>query len=257
MRLFLDTTIQIDRIFGSRKKKAAIRAACEGHTCCCSTYVLGEFYATIIKDAVDIYHILWGEDNLNEAERRVSELARNRRSERMHLLFIQLRDLYQNNLDEIRCEVQSYLEDLLHMFHRGLEETLGDATQCQRGRARLVMEEGLPILEGAGCRKDSCRCEVEAFWKDNQPLLEDVTFPDTLQEKPAQLLHAIRQGKYNNIKGNSCRTLGDSIITLEARAAADGICTTNRADYQPLCDLFQTSLCCPDYSAVFQKPTFS
>lgn len=251
MRLFLDTTIQIDRIFGSKKKKAAIRAACAGHHCCCTSYVLGEFYATIVQDAVNIYHILLSEDNLDEAEKRVAELARNRHSQRMHLIFIQLRELYQNDLEEIKCECQSYLEDLIYMFHRGLAEDISDTTGCQRGKACVEYEDEIPYLTGVNCRKDTCVCQIEEFWRDHLPLLAGVPLPEDLEDEVRLLLEQIQAGQYP-VKGNQCRTLGDSVITAEAKSGDGAVCTTNQKDYRPLCELFRVQMCCPDYSAVYR-----
>lgn len=71
MKLFLDTTVQIDRIFGSLPKRKSIKEVCTGKECWCSTYVLGEFYANIVNDAVCICHFLYQENDLNEVERRI------------------------------------------------------------------------------------------------------------------------------------------------------------------------------------------
>lgn len=244
MRLFLDTTIQIDRIFGSRKKRNMIREICAGKECCCTTYVLGEFYATIMRDVVTVYSVLLRENDLNEAERYVAELARNRTANRTHKIFIHLRELYDNDLEKMKCEMESYFEDLLFMFYRGVNATLSDRTHCQRGKAQIKYYDRIPVVEGVGCRKTDCHCDIERFWTDHCALLADMSFPDTLGDPPRELLAQIREHK-NDVKGNSCRTLGDSIIVLEARDNQGDVCSTNQKDFLPLCEMFQVKLYIP------------
>lgn len=247
MKLFLDTTVQIDRIFGSSKRKAAIQNICAGEECCCTTYVLGEFYATIMMDVVTVYHVLSVENNLNEAEKCVAELARNRHADRTHKIFIHLRELYDNNPEQMKCEVESYFEDLLHMFYRGIDPNLSDRTQCQRGKAQITYHDGVPILTGTGCRKSDCQCDIERFWIDHQALLNGVSFPAALDGRVLGLLAQIGKENYD-VKGNHCRTLGDSVIVLEALDNEGEVCSTNRGDYEPLCEAFQVTLHVPDYS---------
>lgn len=246
MKLFLDTTIQIDRIFGSSKRRNAIRAVCQGRECCCSSYVLGEFNSNIMLDVVFVYHTLLQENDLNEAERRVEELARGRRQNRAHMIFVHLRELYDNNLEEIKCELESYLEDLQSLFFRGIDGDLSDFTRCQRARAYLRYEDGVPVWEGCSCRKERCVCNIVPFWESHRDLL-DAPFPSGLEERAEALLNRVRQSDYD-VKGNNCRSLGDAVIVLEARDAGGEICSTNRKDFAPLCKLFQVRLNVPNYA---------
>lgn len=246
MKLFLDTTVQIDRIFGSCKKREAIQEVCAGKECCCSTYVLGEFYANIVYDAICVCHFLLQEDDLNEAERRITDFPRNRQANRMHKIFIHLRTLYDNNLEMIKCEMESWLEDLPHLFYRGIQPKLADGTKCQRAKARIVYRDEIPFLEGIGCRKESCQCDIEAFWTAQQPLFAQTLLPEGMAPKAKLLLENMQRDIYN-VKGNCCRTLGDAIIVLETRNQGGEVCSTNRKDYLPLCQLFQVTLQLPDY----------
>ena len=255
MKLFLDTTVQIDRIFGSLPKRKSIKEVCTGKECWCSTYVLGEFYANIVNDAVCICHFLYQENDLNEVERRITDFARNRQADRMHKIFIHLRNLYDNNLEMIRCEMESWLEDLLHLFYRGIQVELTDGTGCQRAKAHIVYQGGIPILKGANCQKTNCQCSVEEFWSMQQPLLAQIPLPEGMNGKVRPLLEGIQKSVYN-VKGNYCRTLGDAIIVLETRDQGGGVCSTNKKDYLPLCQMFQVTLQSPDYrgNGVYNLP---
>ncbi len=251
MELFLDTTIQIDRIFGSQKKKAAIRAACGDAACRCTSYVLGEFNATIMTDAVTVYNILLIEKDVNEAAKRVADVTRNRHESRSQLILIQLRELFDNNIEQMKCELESYFDLLLRMFYRGLSRELADETACQRAKARITYEDKVPALEGASCQKASCQCAIEDFWRKRQPLLASASLPPALNGKVKPLLTGIAADSYD-VKGNHCRSLGDAVITAEAGALEGEVCSTNRRDFEPLCALLHVPLHVPDYSGIYQ-----
>ena len=54
MKALLDTTIQIDRIFGSDRRIARINEVLKGKQLISSTYVLGEYYKNIVNDFVTL-----------------------------------------------------------------------------------------------------------------------------------------------------------------------------------------------------------
>ncbi|MEZ4730431.1 MAG: hypothetical protein R3E79_25175 [Caldilineaceae bacterium] len=51
-RVFLDTTIQIERVTGTRSRQAEIAQALTGLQVLTSTYVLGEYLRTLVQDAL-------------------------------------------------------------------------------------------------------------------------------------------------------------------------------------------------------------
>lgn len=57
MKALLDTTIQIDRIFGSDRRIARINEVLKGKQLISSTYVLGEYYKNIVNDFVTLSSI--------------------------------------------------------------------------------------------------------------------------------------------------------------------------------------------------------
>ena len=57
MKVVLDTTIQIDRIFGSNKRLKRIDEVLRGNELISTTYVLGEYFYNIVNDYVTLYNI--------------------------------------------------------------------------------------------------------------------------------------------------------------------------------------------------------
>lgn len=63
-------------------------------------------------------------------------------------------------------------------------------------------------------------------------------------------------GEYCNTKdekayrGNNCKTLGDTIISLETLKSEWklGVCTSNKKDFEPICEAVGLELVTPDYS---------
>lgn len=65
MKALIETTIQINRIFKS-KKRAAINEFMRENECYCSTYVLGEFKANMVHDFLTVYGIVRAENNFTD-----------------------------------------------------------------------------------------------------------------------------------------------------------------------------------------------
>jgi hypothetical protein len=56
--IFLDTTIQIDRIGSSAKRQVQLEKELANYRLITSTYVLGEYLRTIVKDAIYLYGLV-------------------------------------------------------------------------------------------------------------------------------------------------------------------------------------------------------
>lgn len=81
MKALIETTIQIDRIFKS-KKKAVINAFMKENECYCSTYVLGEFKAGMINDFLTLYGIVRTENNFADVNEAVAKVFSSRQKSR-------------------------------------------------------------------------------------------------------------------------------------------------------------------------------
>lgn len=94
MKALIETTIQINRIFKS-KKKAAINEFMKENECYCSTYVLGEFKANMINDFLTLYGIVRIENNFADVCEAVADVyGSSRQKSRLLLLLSELQRDY-------------------------------------------------------------------------------------------------------------------------------------------------------------------
>lgn len=247
MKVHLDTTIQIDRIFGSDKRKSRIAEVLEGKELVTSTYVLGEYYNNMVNDYITLYHIFLQEKDIKQTGCRITEKAFGRSQGRMFKLFNDLVSCCDGDLELIEDNLDNYLQVMLARFHEGIDETLMNETECHRAKAKVVYEDGIPRLESLRCRKEDHQCEVCTFWmqrkEDLERLLENQNYDRTLKEIIEQSLQ-----ENKNFKGRNCSKLGDTVITAEAIGKKDmEVCSSNRGDFEPICESFGVSLTVPDY----------
>ena len=72
---------------------------------------------------------------------------------------------------------------------------------------------------------------------------------EEIDGKIREILHSAKDNE-QEYRGNNCKTLGDTVISLEAKKSrhALGICSSNKKDFQPICDAIGVELAVPDYS---------
>ncbi|MCL1845126.1 MAG: hypothetical protein FWF77_04400 [Defluviitaleaceae bacterium] len=231
MDIVLDTTVQIDRVLGSKKRKSRISEAIAKKECFSTMYVLGEYNSTIIKNYVTMYAIIDQADDLNEAEIMINESAFGRSQNRMHKIFIFLRKLYGDNLDNIKDNLKANFDVLIHKFYTGINKDLLSGTKCNRANAYIEYSEGCPVLKESGCRKTDNRCDIASLWKRNYIQIEGLV---ESSDTP---------------KGKSCTDVGDLIICIETfDGGIHTICTSNSKDFMPITKHLGMALIVPNYS---------
>lgn len=235
MKALIETTIQINRIFKS-KKRDEILAFMEENECYCSTYVLGEFKANMVDDFLTLYGIVRTENNCADVCEKVAEVyGSSRQKSRFLLLLASLQRDYGDDYALIKEQLEGYPELLLHRFERGIEPKLLNFTDCARAKAELDTERMTWRDNGIRCRKDCDQCAIVQFWEKNKKRVQDLEnvkgIPDKMK-KPLKYLN--EEGEIP--KGNACRSLGDCIIALESLELENGcVVTSNEADYVPIC----------------------
>lgn len=235
MKALIETTVQINRIFKS-KKRAAINEFMKENECYSSTYVLGEFKANMVHDFLTVYGIVRTENNFTDVYEKIAEVyGSSRQKSRLILLVTNLQRDYGDDYALVKEQLEEYPELLLHRFSRGIKTKLLNSTDCARAKAELDTEHMTWRGNGIHCRKDCKQCAIAGFWEKNKDLVKNL---EVVEDVPDNMREPLRRlNERNEIpKGNACRSLGDCIIALESLELENGcVVTSNEIDYAPIC----------------------
>ncbi len=243
MDILLDTTVQIERIF-KRKRKKAIENIIFNNNCGSSTYVLGEYKRNIVKDFVTLYNIMQIEKDLAGVRDNINDTVFNDRSfKRVYYIFNDLCKIYNDDYDLIKEELRTYPERLERRFSYGLKSPLLNETNCHRAKAQVEFVGGRADICGVDCSKKDDFCNSCEFWEKYKEYIVGLENENGLQDKMKIALLKLKDGK-ELLKGNICKSLGDCIISLEALQTTDKkVCTTNIKDFKPICEYIGVKLC--------------
>lgn len=248
MNLLLDTTIQIDRITGSKERKRAIMETLKNHKLFCSSYVKGEYYSNTVNDLVTLFGLFLIDRDTGETGKRITERVFGRSQSRMSKLYANILVMCNFNPDEIEDTFYLYIDLIQDEFMTDIEVLL-DTTECARADREVKYEDGIPYLPAVHCTKNKNICNICYLWEQFKEQTDKLIKEKTADQKILDILTAARDDAAQ-YKGRNCMTLGDLIISLEALNHTDklGVCSSNRKDFQPLCDSIGVDLAVPDYS---------
>lgn len=249
MNLLLDTTIQIDRITGSNERKAAVEKVLSGNELFCSTYVLGEYMGNIVNDLVTLYALYQQTGDVGETGKRITERVFDRRQGRVSKLYANILDLCNFQVDEISDTFELYIDTLQDDFYDGIASELFDTTNCAKAKRKVIWEDGIPVLQAVSCTQKTDICQICDFWEQHQGEADKLLTEDSIKSNIKEIL-AKGKNRPEQYRGDHCKTLGDTIISLEAlEAPCDmGVCSSNRRDFEPICDAIGVEFVSPDYS---------
>lgn len=249
--LFLDTTIQIGRIIGSAPRRRQIQQHLANQRLITSTYVLGEFLRTLVKDAIKLHHLCGQYSYLDEVLTELGQLPNKRETSRMTLLLGTLLRGQRVNAASFTPQMQVELQDrltryiefgLLDHFMAGIDELL-DSTECGLARERPQLN---PALGGkpltyrlrSQCVRHVRECNLAERLTTWQPELRALASGLAGEKDPALL----RMGQLAQqisldpvvARGRNCTWyLGDMVIALELPADVP-LYTTNRRHFAPI-----------------------
>lgn len=248
MELFLDTTIQIDRVTGSKKRKEEVENVLKDNKLYCSAYVLGEYYATVVNDLVTLYGLFLLDKDIGETGKRITEMVFGRSQPRVAKLYANILSTCRFDVDEVEDTFLLYMDLIQDEFFRNLEKVV-DRTKCARAKRKIIYEDGIPALPDVKCRKDKKVCSICGFWQEAGQEIRQMIQSKEVDEKIVKILCAAKMDE-REYQGNNCKTLGDTVIAVEAKKSGDGIrvCSSNKKDFQPLCNAIGLELAVPDYS---------
>lgn len=248
MDVLLDTTVQIDRATGSRQRQKAVKDVLAGRKAYSSTYVLGEYYATVVSDLVTLYALFLQDKDIGETGKRITERVFGRSQSRVSKLYANILALCEFDVEEVEDTFRLSMDLIQDEFFLNLEGML-DGTKCARATRKIEYEDNIPFLPEVRCRKSEEVCGICTFWRRARQEAEELASSEGVDGKIRGILQSARENE-QEYRGNHCKTLGDTVISLEAKKSRHGlgICSSNKKDFQPICDAIGVELAVPDYS---------
>lgn len=243
MRLFLDTSVQIDKWAADLPKKKRISDKLEqSESNRTSIYVLGEYNRSIGKDLATFLDLLSSSPTLGRALKRLPRYGRSTDRIVKHLLAPILEELetvgsftvdqLKEKVRERAESIQVYVLDDL-FFNEGIEDdVLVESPHC-------VDAESVPSPSGGiSCPANaSPPCDVEDFWEDHntelQALAKNLTTRRKKMRELKSLINRIVKDE-THVHGTNCFKLGDTIISIQTPEDYH-IFTTNVQDFEPIC----------------------
>lgn len=249
MNLLLDTTIQIDRVTASKQRKKEIEKVLLGNGLYCSTYVLGEYYNNIVTNLLTLYSLFFIDQDIVETGKRINEQMFGRDQARVSKLYANILDMCAFRAEEIDDAFQLYIDVIQDEFYRNIHIVF-DSTKCPRADREIEYEDGAPVLNAVSCRKDQEICSICAFWKRREKEINAIIKNDVVDEKIKRILEQAKENDREYRGKKNCSILGDTIISMEAfeNDPQCFVCSSNKKDFQPICDLLGIKLIALDYS---------
>lgn len=244
-RIFLDTTIQIERVTATRTRQAKIAQALADGQIITSTYVLGEFLRTLVQDALVLYNMVQSTEQLYDVETKMAQLLNKRSASRCLLLWAALHRTGVYERARVMRTLQTYIEyGLLNRFMLGIHALL-DTTACGLARERPLLRDNIYRLR-TQCTRQFKECILTERLTEHRPALQRLAdglhnYPEPALARMGELCRRILS-EPDVARGRNCTwRLGDLVIALEMPADAL-LYTTNRRHFEPLCQLLGKQL---------------
>lgn len=255
MRLFLETSVQVDRVIGDRDTQGAILRNCRGCTLVSSFRVLGEFIDTLIHDTVILHRLIADSPSVGEALRRFSKFPglrfRPRRQQRAIALFGNMTEEGEAPREEVLARLERMIDwQLLARFHDELSHVVNHS-DCVKARWKPQRLGASYDMSGLRCVKENPPdCRIAPFLEEQRLTLESlvhalgrVVARDKGLREARAALQKVLAGTDVPF-GTNCYVLADTIIALEAPDDAP-IYTTNERHFRPLAEAIGKKLFSP------------
>lgn len=244
-RVFLDTTIQIERVTGSAQRQTEIARALTGVQVLTSTYVLGEYLRTLVQDALVLYNLVLTTAELFDVETQIAHLLNKRSASRCLLLWAALHHSGIYERTKLLRTLRLYLEyGLVNRFMAGVIEVL-DTTACGLAQERPV-PSGQTYQLRTQCTRRVLECDLVTRLLEQQAMIRILA--DGLKDHPENALTRVADLCTQILadpaiaRGRNCTWyLGDLVIALEMPADA-ALYTTNHRHFAPHCALLGKQL---------------
>lgn len=246
--IFLETTIQIDKIIGLQEVRETIRHNLRGNTACTSGHVFAEFKKTLVKDATLFRNILLTSPDVKEAVLRFTKsYSRGRKYPRTIslLAILGLDNDRQNTLSRLEYFIECQAEDV---FWESIDQPLStDKIKCiYQAWSPEKDRDGSYGTKSLTCVKNrKPECLVFSFIKDNRTLIQHfITRADKAErasnKKAADVFQSIISGQDVPYGQENCYCLSDVLIVIEANPEYEVY--SHDGDVTEICGIFGRSV---------------
>lgn len=235
---YLDTTIQLSKLFAPLSLRKKIRHRIEEHSCVVSSYVRME-YLRWLEPCVYVYQILQEEiernhtSALSETQARIL-LEHGRQQNKMLSVLTWLLRIYSLDARILLYSLKTLIEiEFSEAFIRGVT-VLPDPIACPLMNLQAEPQGvGYLLAPSIPYRRGEMPCHIVEFLQQHRNALQELAL--TLDAAYPQMAQACRRvlEKPDDAQGNTCKTLGDVIIALQAPSNA--ILWTTDASFDLIC----------------------
>ena len=239
--VFLDTTVQIDRILGTQDRRNTISFNLRGRRAATSGHVLGEFNKTLLKDAVAFLELLGSSPNVSEAIKRLHHYGRQYPRTIDLLATLGLDDDKQKTMERLEKFIEWQAHD---QFWEPIDRAVcTDEVGCVlKSWIPEPDESGSYDVSGLKCLKENPpSCAVQEFIEKNRPAIDDfvVAAKDSRREnvrRAGEALGKIIRGEDVPFgERSNCYSIADTMIVLESRSDAEVYSTDG--DVASVCEI--------------------
>ncbi|MBC8233078.1 hypothetical protein H8E77_26330 [bacterium] len=242
--LFLETTIQIERVVGHKERKEAIKNRIARGCLKTSTLVLREFKERLLHKCILLLELVLRYEHRADVETAISQMFSDTK------ILLQLwAQIQRETIGDGAYDRELVIETLKSYIEGGLEKRfylppveVSNDTYCEIAGEKVRIEHGFYVLN-VFCNRKKVNCNLPTFIEKHENAFEAMQkrIPnaktkderDELSKIVAVYQDAKSRNDFNRVKGQRhCNTLSDVTIALEAGDAI--IYTTNR-DFEYIC----------------------
>lgn len=243
--LFLETTVQIDRVIGTDARRRAIRASTRNRPLCTSGHVLGEFNRTLIRDAIIFRDLLRTSPDVGDAVKRLPSFIPRRTKRTVDLLA----SLGFDNDKQLTLErLEMFIEWRGHdHFWDSIADHTSEVGCVLQSWTSEPDGNGDYDLDGLKCLKNRPpSCKVMPFIERNREALESLVASGKQSNRDnvvsaANAFEGILAGDdvpYG--EKSNCYRISDTLIALEAPDEAEIYSTDG--DVKIICEILGKDL---------------
>lgn len=235
---YLDTTIQLSKLFAPSSVRHAIKERMTEYPCVVSSYARME-YLRWLEPCVAVHQLLQEEiahnrtTALSEVQARIL-LAHGRNQNKMLSILTWLLRVYSPDARMLLFYVKTLIEYEFHeAFTQGVD-LLPDPIACPLMDLHAIVQgTGYRLEPNLAYRRGAMPCHIVDFLQEHRNALQELSV--ALHEKYPQMADACRRvlAAPTDAQGNTCKTLGDVIIALQT--PVDTVLWTTDASFDVIC----------------------